>query len=226
MVKLSVIIPCYNEENRLRATLNKLDKYLNKNHIYYELIIVDDGSTDKSRAVALQHNAILNKKRKNKGKGFSVSEGVFMATGDYILFMDADGSTDIKEIKKFMRYIKKYDIVIGSRNMKDSKVKTSITRKIFGRLSNLLISLVVKDIKDTQCGFKMFKLKTAVELFKRQTIDRWGFDFEILYLAQRYGHSIKELGVTWNNSEGSKVKIKDYPMTFIELIKIKRNNYD
>jgi len=226
MVKLSIIVPAYNEEKRLGKTLRELREYLSHEKIYYELIVIDDGSTDSTRIVALRDDAFLNPIRKNRGKGFSVSEGVLMATGDCVLFMDADGSTDINHIKQFMNYCKKYDVVLASRAMGDSRVKTSLFKKIAGRASNFLISSVVKDIKDTQCGFKMFKLKVAIDLFSKLTIDEWGFDVEVLYLAQQKGYSIKEVGVKWINNNRSKVRLSDYPKTLLDIIKIKRNKYE
>jgi dolichyl-phosphate beta-glucosyltransferase len=219
-MKLSVVIPVYNEERRIKDSLDKINKYLkNKN---YEIIVVDDGSTDKTREIVQKFkNIIITKKRKNKGKGYSVKQGMLMAKGEYVLFLDADLSTPIEELGEFLKLIKKYDVVIGSRAIKGSKVKTSWYRKLLGRIGNFFISiLAVKNIKDTQCGFKLFRKEAAKKIFEKQTINGWGFDFEILHIAQKLGFSIKEQPVNWTLGKESKVKLTDYPKTLIELFKI------
>ncbi len=225
-MKLSIIIPAYNEESVLRSSLQKTKDYFKQKKYSYEIIVIDDGSEDKTRKIAEEEKAVLNKKRTNKGKGYSVKEGVRLAKGDYILYMDADMSTPLEELKIFLQYIKKYDIVIASRKTPDSLVKTRFYKKILGRISHLPIKLLlVNDIKDTQCGFKLFKKEVAKRLFKMQKIMRWGFDFEILFLAQKNGYVIKEKGVRWVEDKNSKVKLIDYPKTMIELFKIKYYDY-
>ena len=225
-MKLSIVIPVYNEEHNIDNTLKEVIEHVNKKYIDYEIIIADDGSTDRTRDVIKKYkNVVLTNKRINKGKGYSVKEGILMAKGDYILFTDADLSTPIEEVDKFMEFIKKYDIVIGSRALKESKVNNILYKKILGRIGNFFISfLLVKGIKDTQCGFKLFRKVIAKEIFKRQTINRWGFDFEIIHIAQKKGFKIKEQPVRWIKSRESKVRLIDYPKTLLELIKIKIND--
>jgi dolichyl-phosphate beta-glucosyltransferase len=139
---------------------------------------------------------------------------------------DADLSTPIEELDKFLSYAGEYDIVIGSRAMSGSSVETSLVKKLLGRFGNLMIGvLLIHGIKDTQAGFKLFSSKTKV-VFEKQTVDRWGFDFEILHLAQRLGFKIKEIPVKWINAEGSKVKPTDYFKTLGELLKIKFTKYN
>jgi dolichyl-phosphate beta-glucosyltransferase len=226
MVKVSIIIPAYNEEKRLKKSLFIITDYMKGIGISdYEIIVIDDGSTDETRCVANYFGAKINLPRGNRGKGYSLKQGVRLATGDYILITDSDLSTPINYFDEFIRFIPQYDIVIASRNIKGSQVKTKWYRKIAGRISNLVISLLVKDIKDSQCGFKLFEKDVAKELFSKSIIDRWGIDFEILYLAQKYGYRIKEYPVQWEHMEGSKVKFSDYPKTLLDVYKIWRCKY-
>lgn len=220
---ISIIIPAYNEEGRIGNSIEKISKYFVNED--YEIIVIDDGSSDRTREVVSKfENVKLNEKRKNRGKGYSVKEGIFMSKGEIILVSDADLSTPIEEFAKLNKYLGKYDIIIGSRALKDSKVQNNIFRKLLGRFGNLLIRFVVKDIKDTQCGFKLFKADVAKKLFNKQTIDGFGFDFEILFLAQKNNYKIKEVPVVWKNAEGSKVKPIHYLITLMELFKIIKNN--
>jgi dolichyl-phosphate beta-glucosyltransferase len=223
---ISVIIPAYNEETRISRTLKRIIRYFNKKGHKHEIIVVDDGSTDSTIKVVKNlknRNIKILKNKVNKGKGFSVRKGMLAGEGDYLLFTDADLSTPIEELDKFLNYTD-YDIIIGSRALKESKVTTKSHKKLLGKAANLLINLLaVRGIKDTQCGFKLFKQKIAKQLFSRQLINRFGFDFEILFLAQKKGYSIKELPVMWVNAEGSKVKPTDYFRTFGELLKIRIN---
>lgn len=225
-MKISIIIPAYNEEDRIGKTLDRIMKYLNKKRIPNEIIVVDDGSKDRTREVTRKFKGIiLTPKRRNRGKGYSVKEGVLMSKGDYVLFTDSDLSTPIEELDRFVEEIKEFDIVIGSRALKESSVKSSWYKILLGRIGNFFISLLaVKGIKDTQCGFKLFRKETAKKLFEKQKTDGFGFDFEILYLAQKFGFLIKETPVKWVNSKESKVKAIDYPKTLIELLKIKLND--
>ena len=224
---LTIIIPAYNERKRLKKSLPIIIDYLKSiNCTDYEIIVVDDGSTDTTREIAIEYNCILNRERGNIGKGYSVKEGVEMAQGEYILFTDADLSTPITYLGEFIKLIPQYDIVIASRAMKASIVKTPFIKELMGRLSNFAISSVVKGIYDTQCGFKLFKGDVAKKIFKKVTIEKWGFDFEVLHIAQVLEYKIKEEPVKWTNAPGSKVKISDYPETLMDLMKIKRNKYD
>ncbi len=221
-MKLSIIIPAYNEENRIANSLDKILKYVKKyNH---EIIVINDGSTDKTLNVLkkFKNKIKIISYSKNKGKGYAVKKGMLAATGDLLFMCDADLSMPISELNKFLKH--KEDIVIGSRAIEGADVKTSILKKFAGRIGNFFISVfTVSEIKDTQCGFKLFKAKCK-KLFEKQTIDRWGFDFEILFLAKKYGFSIKEIPIRWQNVKGSKVKLIDYPRTLLDLIKIKIND--
>jgi dolichyl-phosphate beta-glucosyltransferase len=230
MLNLSVIIPAYNEEHRIKETLNKIINHLNKKKYNYEIIIVDDGSKDKT--ISIIQN-IKNKKIRilkneiNKGKGYSIKRGVLNATRDLILFSDADLSTPIEELDHFIKYLD-YDIIIGSRALKESNIiiHQPFYREYSGKIFNLFVKLfTVRGIKDTQCGFKLFKKDIAYNIFKKQTIDRFGFDVEILYIANKYNYKIKELPVHWLNDTKSKVSLfKDSIRMFLDLIKIRIND--
>ena len=213
-MKLSVIIPAYNEEKRIAKTLEEVREYLK--NFDGELIVVDDGSTDGTSAFS---NISYPK---NMGKGYAVKKGVERASGDLILFMDADNATPIREVEKLLKFDS--DIVIGSRYLHDSKIekKQPLSRIMIGRLGNWVIRLLVLDgIKDTQCGFKLFKKNVAKELFSELQTHRFGFDIEILGRAQKKGLTITEVPITWLHNDNSRVRpIRDAFKTLADLIKI------
>lgn len=227
---LSVVVPVYNEAGVIAGTLRKINSYLTQKQLLGEIIVVDDGSTDGSAEI-IKNLSLANIKlityAKNLGKGAAVIKGMAAVAGDLLLFIDADYSTSIDELDKFFPYFDSgYDIVIGSRGLKESNVivPQNKIKVILGRFGNKLIQLLaVRGITDTQCGFKAFN-RRAVILFSLLTINRWGFDFELLYLANKFGFKTKELPVTWKNDRDSKVKWYSYFFTLIELIKIKINN--
>jgi len=227
-MKLSIIIPCFNEEERLAKSLPIIKNYMKSIGIFnYEIIISDDGSTDSTRLVAKRHNCVLTPVEKNKGKWYAIRRAIMISTAtDYILITDSDLSTPISYFAEFIKDFPKYDVVIASRAIDGSNVKTSLFKKIAGRISNIPISFIVKDIKDTQTGFKMFSVDVAKKIFPKCIINRWGGDVEVLYLTQKYGYKIKEYPVNWTNMPGSKVKLSDYPTTLLELLKIWWHKYD
>lgn len=240
---LSVIIPSYNEESRLPKTLKNAIQFLSQKSFQSEIIVVDDGSIDQTFQVASaflgsqnsqnQHLSYqLIKNPKNLGKGQSVRNGVAKARGLLVLFTDADNSTPIEELDKFIPLIKpqgKYDIIIGSRHLKESSILVHQPwhRKLLGRLANSLIQLLLlPGITDTQCGFKLFNGHIAKDLFAKTFLTRWGFDMEILFLARKMGYQILEVPVTWLNSSASRLRpIKDGLKTLKELLEIKLNNW-
>lgn len=232
-IYLSVVIPAYNEAMRIGATLRKIDEYLGKKDYRYEIIVVDDGSGDSTRRLVgetarqIPHIKLLEN-GVNRGKGYSVRAGVLSSQGEIILFSDADLSTPIREIDKLIAWIGNgYDIAIGSRALPESEILMKQPRhrqcmgKVFNRLAQLL---TVSGIKDTQCGFKLFKKEAAGFLFEKQTIAGFGFDVEILFMASKSGYKIKEVPVQWIDSPCSRVDIlKDSFTMFFDLLMIRIN---
>ena len=222
-MRLSVIIPAYNEEKRLPATLKDINDYLRHKNFRSEIIVVDDGSTDKTSKIS--KNAKLIRYSRNMGKGYAVKKGVEAATGDFILFMDADNSTRIKELDNFMKKMEDFDILIGSRFLPTSLLerKQSRFRILIGRVGNLIIrSSLVKGINDTQCGFKLFRSAVANDLFSKLKTYRFGFDIEILAKAQKRNYKIAEIPITWLHTDNSRLRpVRDAIKTFIDLLKIK-----
>jgi len=228
---LSIIIPAYNEEKRIEKTLFDLRDYLKRQSFDYEVIIINDGSKDKTnkiikRIVGEWKNYRIIGYQKNRGKGAAVKYGVQHSRGDRILFVDADGSTPPDEFESFKPYLDKFQIIIGSRHLVKSYVKRRqpASRILVARLSNLIIRLILGlNFKDTQCGFKLFERTTATKLFSKMTLQRWGFDFEILALAKKYRFKVKEVPVVWYNEKGSAVKPVAVLKTFFELFKVRWN---
>ena len=231
-MKISVVLPCYNEEKNLEKNFKKIYAYLKKSYKDFEVVIVNDGSKDNTSQIAASILKDYDKVKvldysKNNGKGYAVKQGVLSSTGEYILFLDIDLSTPIEEIKKLIPFTKEYKVVIGSRALKQSKIekKQKWYRIILGKIGNKVIQLLLlPGIKDTQCGFKMFEGKLARDVFRFLTISRWGFDFEVLYLAKKRKAKIKEIPINWHDEGDSKLSLKDYLTTLIELLKIKWNN--
>jgi dolichyl-phosphate beta-glucosyltransferase len=228
---LSIVIPAYNEEKRIGGTLRQIVKHVTKKRYIYEIIVVDDGSTDATVNVVkkIANNKIkIIKNGANRGKGYSVKRGISCAKYPLVLFSDSDLATPIVELDKFMEFIKKYDVVIASRNLKGSniKVKQPVYRRAMGKTFPLLVNLIaLSGFKDTQCGFKLFRTDKARKIVSLQTFDRFSFDVEILFIAKKLGYKIKEVPVAWIDKEGSTVSpIKDSVRMLVDLFKIRRND--
>lgn len=229
---LSIIIPSYNEELRLPATLEKIAHYVRNQRPNTEVIVVDDGSTDGTAAAAesfrgkLANFRVLSN-RGNRGKGFSVKEGSLQATGDVILFTDADLSAPIEEAEKLLAALADHDVSIGSRAMDRSLI--SMHQSAFREFAGILFNKIVRTILrlpfvDTQCGFKAFRRERCRIIFEQQTIERFGFDPELLYLARHHGLSIEEVPVRWSHSEATKVSMwRDSSQMFIDVFVIRWN---
>ncbi len=221
--QLSIIIPAYNEALRIGETLIAITNYIKD--ITYEIIVVDDGSTDNTIKVLEKYDVKILKNEQNMGKGYSVKRGMLEARGDYRLFMDADHSVKIDNLERFMGYMKNCaDIVIASIEVPGATIQDDNHgyRRIFGRLAKWLIRKVATPgIYDTQRGFKLFTAKSANIIFPLQRIYRWGFDIDILSIAQKNGLNIKEVPVEWVNSKASSVTLSSYFFTLYELVKIK-----
>lgn len=230
-VFLSLVIPAYNEESRLPATLSRVAEYLRGQAYGYEVIVVSDGSCDGTAASARRWRPegfpleIIDRKE-NRGKGYTVREGAARARGEYILFSDADLSTPIEEVEKFLPLFGEgFEIVIGSRSLKDSDivVRQPFYRKLMGRVFNRLVRiLAVPGIADTQCGFKCFTRRAAAEIFPRCRIDGFSFDVEILYLARQLGLPVCEVPVKWLNAPGSSISpLRDSLLMLIDIFRVK-----
>lgn len=230
---LSVIIPAYNEEKNIEKTVRSVFNYLKDRNIEHEIIVVTDGSTDKTNdIVRLLKTEISTVElvdfEKNRGKGFAVKTGMLKAKGDFRLFTDADNATTIDHIEKMMPYFKEgYRVVIASIAVAGHKVAAGsepVWRRIFGKLGNLFIQgMAVPGIRDTQRGFKLFIVEAAEKIFPKLTIERWGFDVEVLALARKFGYKIKEIPVDWKNDPESRVSLKAYFQVLLETIKIRWN---
>lgn len=229
---VSVIIPAYNEANRIDRALIPAIDYLKHHDYSSEIIVVSDGSIDNTREIAEKHkidfeNLKIIEYSPNKGKGFAVKTGMINAGGKFRLFMDADYAVPIDYIESFLSEMNKgYDIVIGSRENKDAEIikHQSFFRERLAKGFNLLQRLILRlPIKDTQCGFKLFTSDAAQKLFNSISLDCAYFDAELLYIAHKNNLKIKELGVKWTHDKETRL-----PITFtrtidllIKLIKIK-----
>ncbi len=231
---LSVVVPAYNEEKRIHNVKQVID-YLEQQSYSYELIVVDDGSTDRTvevtRQMAGQNGRVrILENGCNRGKGHAVKVGMLAARGQYLLFTDADLSTPITELEKFMTcFDQGYGVFIGSRRQKGARVAKHQPwhRETMGRFFTWLTNvLVTKNVSDVTCGFKCFSREGAREIFSRQRLDGWSFDAEILFIAQKHGHRIKEIPVTWCNDPRTKVKLlRDTILSFWGLLQVRWNDW-
>ncbi len=232
-MRLSVIIPAYNEEKRIGETLKSIDAYLRRQNYDYEIIVVSDGSKDETARLVRGLETEIKGLRlidnpDNHGKGYVVKQGMLEARGDLRLFTDADNSTSIDHLDKFIPYINEgFGVVIGSIAVAGHKVASGsepIWRRVLGKLGNLFIQIIaVPGVYDTQRGFKLVTAKAAQQIFPKLTITGWGFDIEMLALARKYGYKIKELPVDWKNDPNSKVGLKAYIQVLIETMKVRWN---
>lgn len=229
---LSVIIPAYNEEKRIEKTLLSIHEYLSRQSYDYEILVVDDGSKDKTVEVTSNlkfkiFNLKLIKNQVNHGKGWVVRQGMLEALGGLRLFMDADNSTTIDQVAGFLTFFDRgYDIVIGSRRITGSEiaVKQPWLRDFLGGVFRLVVHILVPlGVKDSQAGFKVFSKKAAEAVFDKQTIFRWAFDVEILALARKFGLKIKEVPIRWANDAESRVKISGMIRMLLEVLQVRLN---
>ena len=232
---LSVIIPAYNEEARIGATLARMQEYLDAQRFESEILVVDDGSSDRTREVVAAMPAGRTPISTlhydgNRGKGFAVRYGMLRAAGDFVLFSDADLSTPIEEFEHlFVAMEDGTEIAIGSRDVKGSKLerRQSPLREFGGKVFNRLVQLLaVPGIHDTQCGFKLFTRGAAQNIFSICQIDNFSFDIEALYLGRQLGYRIAEVPVRWKHMEGSKVSLRRDAIRMIRtLFRIRATDY-
>lgn len=229
-MQLSVVIPAFNEESRLPATLLSINEYLANHYDSFEVLVVDDGSTDRTRQVVQSHAGEYPRVRLlsyggNRGKGYAVRLGVLAAEGDFVLITDADRSSPIEELANLRIAVHEgADIAVGSRAKFDcdKKVESSLSRRIAGMCFNVLVrSLLVRGVFDTQCGFKLFKREQAQELFSVARSDGFAFDVEILHVAKLRGYRLCEVPINWSHSDGSKVNLfVDSPKMLLDVFRI------
>jgi len=232
-MKLSVVIPAYNEQRRLGATLDRVLEYVQENGHEAEVIVVDDGSQDGTAALARQYagrGVKLLENPGNRGKGYSVRHGMLEATQELVLFSDADLSTPIEEAETLAAPVLegRAEVAIGSRAVTGANVEVSqpFYRVAMGKVFNRFVRFIaLGGIADTQCGFKLFTRDAARAVFSRQRFERFSFDVEVLFIARKLGYRIAEVPVRWINSPDTKVSaVKDSIQMFTDLFRIRWNN--
>lgn len=229
---ISVVIPMFNEAAVIADAIRAVEGYFfDRPHWTAEIIVVDDGSTDDSAAIVerlILKNASIRivRNETNCGKGIAVKKGVMASSGEYVLFMDADLSTPIDQFEMLWRRAVDHDIVIASRGLPDSKIlqRQSWLKERAARLGNGAVRLCLGlPYRDTQCGFKLFSAQ-AKYLFAFQTIARWGFDMELLYVARKHNLRIAEMPVVWRNDPTTAVKAGDYMVVLGDIFRILYND--
>jgi dolichyl-phosphate beta-glucosyltransferase len=230
-VTYSIILPAYNESARIAGTLDRILAHAVQRGWNAEVIVVNDGSSDDTakivRECAREHPGVfLLENPGNRGKGYSVRNGMLRARGDILLFSDADLSSPIEEADKLFTALGKgADVAIGSRWL-DRRLqirRQPLHRRILGRIFNLALRVILSlQLKDTQCGFKAFTRRGAQAIFPLQKVERWGFDPELLYLAKKFGFTVQEVPVSWSHREGTRIHpLRDGIRMFGELLRIR-----
>lgn len=234
-LSISVVIPCFNEKERIERNIVLINNYLRNNFENYEIIVVDDGSNDGTREKLIKIKNTLNKVKivffqQNHGKGFAVTNGMKLAEKEIVLFLDADLAIPIEELPKFIDEINKgMEVAIASRFISGAELISPILfhRKVMEQVFRLIRKIIIglETIEDTQCGFKVFRKEAAKKIFSKVTIQRFSFDAEILYLAKKYGYRIKEVPIRLHNPLKSHIRLIFDPINmFFGLLKIRLNN--
>jgi dolichyl-phosphate beta-glucosyltransferase len=232
---LSLVIPAYNEERNLPKAFEKIRIFMFSQPIPMEIILMDDGSTDRTWSmmnafVAQQPNVKILQNRGNMGKGYTVKRGMLVSSGQYAIFTDADLSYGLEEISKFLGELSRgYDVVVGSRKIAGSKIviQPSLLRRIASEVFRLFIQfLMVSGVSDSQCGYKGFTRKAVDLIFPKLTIERFAFDVELFYLMRKYHLKIKEVPVALTHSSISTVRlIRDSLSMIRDILKIRFNDW-
>ena len=231
----SIVVPAYNEAERIGASLHHVLDYISESHWSAEIIVVNDGSSDNTAAVVQEYsrrNPIIRilENPGNRGKGYSVRNGMMNASGQILLFTDADLSSPIEEAEKLFAVIESggADVAIGSRYLQRELQtrKQPLHRRVMGRAFNLALKTILGlSYVDTQCGFKAFSRKAVTTIFPNMKIERWGFDPEILFLARRYGLRVAEVPVSWAHDHRSKINpFRDGTRMLGELLRVRMNS--
>jgi dolichyl-phosphate beta-glucosyltransferase len=228
---LSIVIPAHNEESRLPGTLEQVFRFLEKQPIPSEVIVVENGSADRTLEIAQefakQHANLRVIQNDWRGKGLAIQRGVREAIGEYVFLCDADLSMPIEEISKFIPpQLQNVDIAIASREAPGAvRYNEPYYRHFTGRVFNTLIRLLVlPDLQDTQCGFKCIRADVARDIFRYQTLTGWAFDVELLFIARRHGYNIVEIPIDWYYNADSKISVfRDSLRMFLDLLAIRRN---
>lgn len=227
---LTVLVPCYNEGGIIKQNLTEIISFLEKKKYSWELVVVDDGSTDNS---VQKIKEIKDKRLKivsyeiNRGKGGALKEGIMNSYGKYIIFMDADLSVPVATIDEFVRVLdeREYKVAIGTRKIKSAKVLVHQPwlRENLGKGFTFLTRLISGvNVSDFTCGFKGFENISAKKIFSHSLLSRWAYDAEILYLAKKYGYRIKEIPVIWTNRKDTRVRLFNAVFTSLaDLVKMK-----
>lgn len=229
METLSIVIPAYNEEQRLPATLDRIAAYVAQSIVpVEEILVVDDGSRDATAALVEERKGIVRllKNPGNRGKGYAVRNGMLAAKGDWILSTDADLSAPIEELDKLIAAARKENAVvaIGSRALDRRLVKVHqpMMREVSGRAFNMVMRMITGlPFRDTQCGFKLFRKDAAKDIFSRQVEEGFSFDVEDLIIARALGLKSIEVPVEWSNVEGTKVSLSQGMKSFADLVRIR-----
>lgn len=231
--QVSIVIPAYNESARIEATLARVMESVERQGWDAEVLVVDDGSKDATAEIIQQWMARyprlhLIQNQGNRGKGYSVRNGLLQATGEIVMFTDADLSAPMEEAERLFAAIHAgADVAIGSRWLDKQRQTTHqpLYRRFFGRCFNAVTRIMMGlPFKDTQCGFKAFKWPAAQIIFRLQRIERWGFDPEILFIAQKLGYDVREVPVTWGHDERSRMSYLKDGMKMLEEMAIIRAN--
>jgi glycosyltransferase involved in cell wall biosynthesis len=237
---LSIIIPAYNEELRLRETLSRIHDYIRDRKIHAEILVIDDGSRDGTRKVGEEflngRSGRVISYRENRGKGYAVRRGISEAVGSWVLMTDADLSAPIEEYEKLATAVREadLDIAIGSRALEGSRVEVrqNFLRELMGKTFNRIIRMTTGlPFRDTQCGFKLMDRQRVKPLFERMVVDRFAFDVELLYLCRRLGLSVREVPVVWRNDSNSHVSLLTDPLRMLLDVgrvrwRFRRGRYD